>query len=279
MPSTTLSPRRRDALGALVAVLLLAGPVWVPALHLDDPTYRYERVRVTAGEGGVAFANASAVPPDTTPSDRIVCSGGSSRACAFERHLARNHTVLADVYAGSPGERSGAFALGPDRYDYVQIDGAVYEPTTLANRSRVYVVANGTVYEAGDAPEGVATSGDVYRNELSLRPVSPSTALAGVARDAEGVPTPIERAARTGTGVAHEDLSVPRTPIRTADGAYYRVYLADRHRPVIRSDWIETLLVLGAPAAGLVVLSRLRGRVAITYVGPSDDARSEDSRP
>lgn len=280
MPSSTrLTPPQREAVGAILAVILIAGPVWIPALHLDDPTYRYERARVTADGGTLAFANASGVPAGTMVSDEIACSGSPSRVCAFERQLTRNHTVLTEIYSTHPGERTNAFAVGHDRYDYVRIDGVVYETITLANRSRVYVVADGTVYRAGEAPDGISTSGDVYRNELSLRQVSPAAALADVSRDAESVSAPIRRAARTGVGVANRERSVPRTPIRTADGAYYRVYLDDRRQPVVENGWVETLLVIGAPTVGLLVLFRLRRRVEITYVGPSDDPTDDESEP
>jgi hypothetical protein len=275
MSPTTLTPRRRDALRALVAVLLLAGPVWIPALHLDDPTYQYERTRVVVDGGGVALVNGSEAPPRTTPSDRIVCAGTTSRACAFERHLTRNHTVLTGIYASSPGERTDTFAVGPDRYDYVQIDDAIYEPTTLANRSRTYVVANGTVYRRGTAPDGVATSGTLYRSELSLRRASPTEALADVSRDPDAVPAPIGRAAETGVGTSHTRLEVPQTPIQTGNETYYRVHLAEWRGPVIESGWIETLLVVGASIAGLVTLYRLRRRVEITYVGPREEHDSE----
>lgn len=275
MSPTTLPPRRRDALRALVAVLLLAGPIWIPALHLDDPTYQYERTRVVVDGGSVGLANESEAPPRTTPSDRIVCAGAASRACAFERHLVRNHTVLTGVYASTPGKRTDTFAVGPDRYDYVQIDDAIYEPITLANRSRTYVVANGTVYRRGTAPDGVATSGTLYRSELSLRRASPTEALADVSRDAESVPTPIGRAAETGVGTSHAGLDVPQTPIRTGDGTYYRVYLAEWRGPVIETSWIETLLVVGSSTTGLFTLYRLRRRVEITYVGPREEGDFE----
>jgi hypothetical protein len=275
MPATVLTPRRRDTLRALVAVLLLAGPGWIPALHLDDPTYQYERTRVVVDGGGVALANGSETPPRTIPSERIVCANAASRACAFERHLNRNHTVLTGIYASSPGERTDTFAVGPDRYDYVQIDGTIYEPITLANRSRTYVVANGTVYPRGAAPDGVATSGTLYRSELSLRRASPAEALTDVSRDADEVPAPIGRAAETGDATSHARLDVPQTPIRTGDGAYYRVYLADWRDPIVESDWIETLLVVGSPIAGLFTLSRLRRRVEVTYAGPRAERDAE----
>lgn len=271
MPSSDLlTPRRRDALAALIALVLLAGPVWIPALHLDDPTYRYERTRVTVNGSGVAFVNASEVPAGTVLSDEIACAGHSSRACAFERHLARGHTVPAGVYSSRAGERTDPFAVAPDRYHYVQINDTLYEPTTLANRSRVYVVANGTVYAHGEAPAGVATSDLLYRNELSLRSVSPTEALTGVSRDPDEVPPPIRRAARTGVGVAHRELTVPHTPIRMEDGTYYRVYLASQRQPPSDSGWIETLLVVGAPVTGLFVLNRLRDRVEVTYLPATD---------
>jgi hypothetical protein len=111
----------------------------------------------------------------------------------------------------------------------------------------------------------------MYRNELSLRPASPAAALADVSRDAEAVAPPIRRAAETGVGVAHGDLDAPRTPIRTDDGAYYRVYLADQRPPLVERSWIETLLVVGGPVAGLSILSRLRRRIEVTYVGAADD--------
>jgi hypothetical protein len=198
----------------------------------------------------VTFVNASDVPAGTVLSDEIACTGYSSRACAFERHLARDHTVLTGIYSSSPGERTDPFAVAPDRYDYVQLNETIYEPITVANRSRVYVVANGTVYEKGKAPTGVDTSGDLYRDELSLRLASPVEALADVSRVSDEVPAPIRRAARTGAGVAHRELPVPRTPIRTDDGTYYRVYLADQRQPPSDSSWIETLLGLGAPVSG-----------------------------
>ena len=271
MPSTVLTPRRRDALRALVAVLLLAGPGWIPALHLDDPTYQYERTRAVVDGGGVALANGSEAPPRTIPSERIVCANAASRACGVERHLDRNHTVLTGIYASFPGERTDTFAVGPDRYDDVQIDGTIYEPITLANRSRTYVVANGTVYPRGATPAGVATSGTLYRNELALRRASPAEALTDVSRGTDEVPAPIGRAAETG----HARLDVPQTPTRTGDWAYYRVYLADWRDPIVESDWIETLLVVGSPIAGLLTLSRLRRRVEITYVGPREESDSE----
>lgn len=275
MPSTTLlTPRRRDALSVLVALVLLAGPVWIPAFHLTDPTYRYERTRVAVDGSGVAFVNASDVPAGTALSDDIACAGSSSRACAFERHLARNHTVLTGIYSTDPGERTDPFATAPDRYEYVQIDGTIYEPITVANLSRVYVVANGTVYQKGTAPPGVDTSGDLYRNELSLRPASPAEALADVSRGLDEVPAPIRRAARSGTGVAHREVSVPRTPIRTEDGTYYRVYLASQRESFDGRAPVEMLLVVGTPIVGLALLYRLRDRVEIIYTGPVERSES-----
>ncbi|QHS16159.1 hypothetical protein GWK26_02770 [haloarchaeon 3A1-DGR] len=267
-----LTPRRRDALRAVVALALLAGPLWIPALHLGDPTYRYERAQITDDESGIAFENESAVPAGTILSEEIVCAGTSSRACAFERHLARNNTVLTGIYSSTAGTGTSSFALAPDGYDYVQINGTVYETATVANRSRVYVVANGTVYEKGKAPEDADASGDLYRVELSLQRVPPAEVLSRVSRDVDTVPSPIARAARTGTGVAHRDLDVPETPIRTADDAYYRVYLAGQ-RETDGLARLDTALSIGTPIAGLIVLARLRRRVELTYVGTagSDD--------
>lgn len=278
MPSIDLlTPRRRDALVALVGVVLLAGPAWVPALHLDDSTYRYERAAVAVNGSGVSFANTSAVPAGTVLSEDIACVDHSSRGCAFERHLSRNHTVLTGIYSTHPGERTDPFAVAPDRYDFVQLDDILYEPITVANRSRVYVVANGTVYAKDQAPAGAATSGDLYRNELALRPAPPAEALAAVSRGVDGVPGPVRRAARTGVGIGHREIEAPRTPIRTADGAYYRVYLESQREP-LGDGWVEILLVVGTPVLGVVGLSRLRDRVEIAYdseTGPGPSRENE----
>jgi hypothetical protein len=270
-----LTPQRRDALRAVVALALLAGPLWIPALHLADPTYRYERAQVTADGPGVAFENESAVPAGTILSEEIACAGYSSRVCAFERQLARNTTVLTGIYSSTAGTGTSSFALAPDGHDYVQINGTVYEATTVANRSRVYVVANGTVYEKGTAPDDADTSGDLYRVALSHQQVPPAEVLSRVSRDVDTVSPPIARAARTGTGVAHRDLDVPETPIRTADDTYYRVYLAGQ-RETDGLAWLETGLIIGTPIAGLIILVRLRRRVEITYVGTAGPDDQDD---
>ncbi|WP_096389660.1 hypothetical protein [Halopenitus persicus] len=264
-----LTPQRRDALRAVIALALLAGPLWIPALHLGDPTYRYERAQITDDGSGVAFENESAVPAGTILSEEIACAGTSSRACAFERHLARNNTVLTPIYSSTAGTGTSSFAVAPDSYDYVQINGTVYEATTVANRSRVYVVANRTVYEKGEAPEDADTSGDLYRVELSHRQAPPAEVLFRVSRDVDTVPSPIAQAARTGTGVAHRDLDVPKTPIRTAEDTYYRVFRAGQNETGGHA-WLDTMLTIGTPIAGLIILVRLRRRVEITHVGTAD---------
>jgi hypothetical protein len=96
MPSDgPLTPARRDFLLAVAALALLAGPLWANALHLGDPTYRYERARVeVGGERGIEYVDESAAPSGVSISEEIGCSiPREVRTCAFERYLAANHTV------------------------------------------------------------------------------------------------------------------------------------------------------------------------------------------
>jgi len=267
MPSTDfLTPRRRDAGLVLLGVVLLAGPVWIPMLHLDDPTYRYESTRVTVDGSGVAFANESVVPAGTTLSEEIACTGESSRECIFERYLARNNTVPTGIYTTSANGTFDPFDAGPDRYEYVQINGTVYSATSLVNSSRRYVVANGTVYEKGEAPEGADTSGDLNRTELFHRPASPGEVLQDVSRPVEDVPDPVASAATSGDGIAHRDVDVPETPIRTGEDTYSRVYIVSQRRAGGLAS-LDPVLFFGTPLAGLAVLNRLRRRVEVTYLG------------
>lgn len=247
-----LTPARRDALLALVALALLAGPLWAPALDLGEPTYRYERLEVTTDGNGVQYANESAVPTRPPISDAIACSGGfETRACAFERLVLENRTVPTDVHTNNPNlnlQRDGL-----DRYQYVRVSDAVYEPTYVPNRS-------------------ARNDDGWYRVDLGLEAVDPDEALERVSLrvDSDAVPSTVAEAARDGEATARREVDVPATPIRLADGTYYRVYEADRSGPgppVPRA--LDGFLRYVAPFVALYLFARLWTR--LEYVGPDDE--------
>lgn len=255
-----LTPARRDAVAAFVALALLAGPVWTSAFHLGETGYRYERIEVTTGEDRpVKFADGSERPSYVTVSERIGCSDWfEGRTCAFERHLSEGATVPTGVHTG----RNGSAISTPfeDDYDYVVVDDEVFRATYTTNGS------------AGEEEQGS------YRVYLSLEPVSPETALENVSIDAakypDRVPDPALNAARTGSAVADHRIEVPEELILTDDGRYYRVYLAEEVEPSTGEQLVDVWLTYFTPVVGLLWLLLLRRRVEVNYVGERNDGWS-----
>lgn len=240
----------RDGTLAVVALLLLAAPLWVPAVDLGEPRYQYERAQVVVDEtDGVTFANETKPPFGTHVSDDIGCSvPADTRTCAFERHLASNNTVPTAAYVTGPDATP---RMPAERYRFVQVEGSLYETTYVANES--------------------ARRGGQYRVDLALEPVEPAAALREVARDASSdsadVPAVAVTAAKQGEATARREVAVPRTPLRLADGTYYRVYLADSRAPHPATRYLGGLLPIYGPLFGLAGAYRLSGRFEVRRAG------------
>lgn len=247
-----LTPARRDAFFVVLALGLLLGPVWVPVLDLDEPTYRYERARVTVGgENGLAYANST--PFQETNrfiSADIGCTiPEDARICAFE-HYAANHTIPTDVYGTNPNYTRRSLG-GVERYRYVLLNGTAYETTLVPNRS-------------------IRDDQGLYRLDLGLSPVSLDEALRAVSLNAtvqrEDIPSVVYRAATGGVGENHRLVDVPRTPVRVENGTYYRVYFADRTEPSPIGQFLGTVLPVGAPVIGLLALYSLSRRFEVSVI-------------
>ncbi|MFB6184347.1 MAG: hypothetical protein ABEI96_07310 [Haloarculaceae archaeon] len=234
---SALSPKYRDTLLAVVAVAALAAPLWTPALHLDDPQYRYESVVIETDGSHVAFA--------TDPgeygvgiSDDVVCAEGAwSRSCVFERYVAANNTVPTAVYSGNPDYLHTDAPV--ERYDFVFLNGTAYETVYPANRS---------VTKHGGA-----------RLDLGLRKVAADRALSAVAVPADEVSKPVRRAAKTGVAYGYR-AAVPDTPVALGEDTYRRVYVADVIYPPDDASGTASLLTYGGLVAGLALLGWLRTR-------------------
>ncbi|NHN57954.1 MULTISPECIES: hypothetical protein [Halorussus] len=252
MAPALLSPKRRDALLAVVALALLAGPIWAPLAHFGDPTYRYESARVTASDGTIAYANDSDPPVRGPISADVACTGdfAHSRGCYFERYLARNHTVPTGIASSTPGPSRLPTV---DHYEYAIVNGTTYETSYVANRS-------------------AENSDGMYRVDLALEPASAGDALQRVSVSAEDVRPAVREAARTGVGTAHREVDVPETPVRLGDNTYYRVYAAGHTDRLNVELLLADILRWGSPLVGLALAGRLRSRVDVRYVG---DGRSE----
>lgn len=253
MPSNgVLTPFRRTLLWVVIAVVLLASPVAVSATNVSERTYTYERAEVVVDdEDGIAYAGDPDLY-DRHLSEDIGCSTPTdTRTCAFERHLVSNATVPTGMYATSPSDTIHAFGLGLERYRYVQLDGTVYEPTFVANRT-------------------VQNDDGNYRIDLALESTDATDALRDVSIDVSdgraNVPSVVVEAAREGSASADREVEVPQTPIRVDDGTYYRVYQSGWSDPEPLMPFYATAVSILGPLAGLSILYRRVQRFELTYV-------------
>lgn len=245
---------------ALLVLVLLAGPLWVSMLDLTAPSYRYERVEVTADARSVAFVEGPETPHDIAVSEWILCSEPVvTRTCYLERSLL-DGTVPADVYRSGPGETSAI----EQSYEFVQTAQGIYEPTTATNRSQTYV------YEDGDirpVENGSTVDNPLYQVELTLTRVSGPTALQRVAIPVDSVDPIVREVARSGATTVHHRVEPPETPIELEVGTHYRVYLSEKQYPPETAGTAVSLLRFGAPITGLVLGRRLLDRFEIRHLG------------
>ncbi|MGQ3411813.1 hypothetical protein ACT4ML_06070 [Natrinema sp. LN54] len=240
---------RRDVGLALLALGLLAAPLWALPLHLDDPTYRYEGTAVTAGNGSIDYADSDMVSHETPLRDEIACTDGlpwEVRPCAFERLLLENRTVPTDIQYGSVGRVRPPV---DDRYQYVLLNGSVYETTYIAN-------------------ESVQRHGD-YRIDLALERTTLEQVLQDVSRPvtaAEVSPT-VAEAARSGDARSHREVESADTLLRLEDGTFQYVTLTEESEPPLSARNLDFLLTYFAPLLGISLLGYLSRRVEVTYVG------------
>lgn len=256
MPSDRpLGLTRRDFVLLLVALVLFAGPLVAAPFHLRT-SHKYERAQVITNENMVAYAHGWRSSTPTPISTDIACSRGEpqSRGCYLERSLAANRTVPTNLYVGWPDSAaSGDSTIEPtgfpghEQYEYVLGPDAVYRTTYVVNRS---------------APS--PTNGDSYRIELALTPVSPETALDDVSIPVAEASPVARKAAKNGVSYSTREVDVPETPIRLANGSYYRVYSVGRTNPPL-DGIVGDLLTFAAPLAGLVVLGSLFRRVRSAF--------------
>lgn len=253
MPSTAIvTPVRRDALLALLALVLLLSPVWVAMANISETTYTYERAEVVSDEdSGITYEGD---PPleDKYISVDIGCSvPQDTRVCAFERYLLSDTTVPTETYTNNP---AAPFDVGINRYQYVQINGSVYDPGYIGNRS-------------------VQREDGLYRLDLALEPASTTDALRQVSVDvsteSDNVPSVAIQAARQGSATSDQEVKIPQTPLLVDGDTYYRVYLASQNEPGQMESVLGIGLSIAGPLVGLYVGPRLFRRIEIRYVGKS----------
>lgn len=245
----------REILLGLLAVGLLAGPLWLPAIPLNEPAYEYERAEIVINDTTIEYASEFDDEIRAGPiSHDIECTGHPRfrdiRTCAFEQHL-NNNTVPTGIY-GPPGPDDGGLGSSTN-YRYIQLKDGVYKPITVGNTS------------VQRRPDSSATDA-LYRADLGLQQVPAERALDRVTRDLDDVPSVVADAARSGGATSRAELTVPEDPVSVGD-RYYRVYRHGQRAPMFWEAPVETILRYGAPFAGLIGLIRLSDRVRLSYVG------------
>lgn len=252
-PNNSLTPLRRDLLLAVVALMLLFSPVLVSATNISETTYTYERVEVVVNEeDGITYAGDPQLS-DTPISKEIGCSVSvSTRTCAFERHLLSNVTVPTEAYTTNP---AATLDVGIDRYQYVQINGSVYEPIYRGNWS-------------------VQRDDGLYRVDLALESTSAVDALHHVSINAstesEDVSPVVLKAARQGSAIADREVEIPQTPIQVDSGAYYRVYVSGQNEPSSMGSLLGTILPIFGVLVGLYICYGLSRQIEIRYTGEDE---------
>lgn len=255
----------RDVVLAILVLALLAAPLWVTFLHLDDPTYRYERLAVTADEGTIEFEDPNGDASTVAVSGDILCTEAvRSRACPLERQLLDGERVPTEIFTSTPDTVPDPFEV---RYRFVKAKDGIYEPATVLNRSQAYRIdeSDGSVVPVED--EEAVDDRIYYRVELTLEPIAASRALDLDAVTVGSVDPVVREAADTGSATAHERVDVPDSPIELADGTYYRVYLAETRQPTASEVQTASVIRWFGPLVGLVLAVRLAGRFEVRYVG------------
>lgn len=230
-------PTRRE-FTVLVALLLVAVPLWAPPLDVTGEDYRYTAVELAEKNGTLAVDYRDADRRMLPAIEGLDCAAThpvSQRRCLFEggaidgnvTGVNPNIVAVSDPSAGDElTRRTGA--------EYVVLGRTVYR------RSTTFVSAN----------ESVGMTVD-----LSLRRVAPQTALADVAREEDRVSEAATTAIREGSVRTEQPLGDAGT-VLAVDGDYYVVYEVSTSQFLSVKPGVERFLEAVCVTAGAVLLLR-----------------------
>ncbi|SIR51597.1 hypothetical protein SAMN05421858_2597 [Haladaptatus litoreus] len=105
----------KPLLSISVGLLLLLNPLYIGSLHLDDPTYRYERVGIEFTDGGYQTDEQSTLGLEQIDSDVACLRGYPTHSCQLERYLYNdgNATVPTNYrFSGVDRDYSAVFVNG-----------------------------------------------------------------------------------------------------------------------------------------------------------------------
>lgn len=252
VPGPTLSNRRVALLALAVGLLLLTAPVWIGVVDLQKPVSTYERIEVTTEDDRLRYAEPPRMGDYRPISPELGCALGQPRTtrrlCDLEAGLAAGDGRPVAEWTDDPNEDPRS---PPHRYEYLLLNGAIYEPTATVGS------------EPGDPPPGET---DDYPVFLDLERVDADVALQELSIDgrADFVPDVVRRAATDGSATTRGSVDAPRHPIRLADGSTYRVARTDTDDPPAWNTALHSLARYLAPVLGLLALHAAWRRVTVT---------------
>lgn len=167
-------PVSRQHLQIALGVLLLVNPLYVDALHLDQPnSYRYETTEVTYGPDGI---DATSAIRNGGVDDDVACLSDDhpARTCAVEKAIHERGNLTAPVSWGS-----FISEFPPLGYEYAYLNDSFYEVENRERGSETVLTLNRTpadeamadvadplLYAGPEVREAVETGSVETRREL-----------------------------------------------------------------------------------------------------------------
>lgn len=232
-----MRPPTRRELTMLLALPLVAVPIWAPPLDVTGPDYRYEVAELSDEDGKLAVdLPESGYIVDVDGIDCVDRSFEFPRRCLYDGAIDANVTGVNPAIVGVSGPSAGDELTRRVGDEYVVLGDTVYR------QSATFVSANESV--------GMVV-------ELGVDRVDAATALEDVARDQQSVSDAAERAIREGTVTTSEPIENANV-VLAVDDAYYVVYPDGRPTSLSEKPGVERALEAVSVAAGAGLLLRDR---------------------
>jgi PAS domain-containing protein len=231
-----MRPPSRRELTVVLALLLIAVPIWTPALDVTGVDYRYEVADLSTEDGKlVVDAPRGSYIEDVDGIDCFDRSSDFARRCFYDGGaLDGNVTGVNPSIVRVTGYAGDELTRKARTDEYVMLGDEIYR------RSTTFVAANESV--------GMTV-------ELGVERVEPATALEDVARDEDRVSDAAKRAIREGSITTDEPIE-DANEVLAVDGDYYVVYEDSRPGSLSEKPAVERTLEALSVAAGAWLLLR-----------------------
>ena len=231
-----MRPPTRRELTVLLALLLIAVPIWAPPLDVTGPDYRYQAAELSTQDGKLAVDVPDGDPLDGA--EGIDCFHRSfdfPRRCLYDGGaLDGNVTGVNPNVLGVSGPAAAGELTRRTGDEYVMLGDVIYRRTTT------FVDANASV--------GLTV-------ELGVERVDPSTALEDVAH--EEVSDAARTAIEDGSVTTNEPIA-DANAVLAVDDSYYVVYRDGRPTTISERPGVERVLEALSVALGAGLLLRRR---------------------